>query len=120
MCKEDIRLARAAVPGKSVSVPTQVGGILAMGANPERYSLMASLDITVDLTLAHGAMVIAVQGSNRWPLIGITNDHPVGVVNLVEVGQLITYDIWVLPLDLADPQAIRVAETTFNRPQDQI
>lgn len=120
MCKEDVRLSRAAVPGDSVTVvPTAVMTQI-LKANPERYGLQAGINGVLTTAATGSCTVYAKNGNNLYPLIGLAQDHPAGVININNVGLIITYDIWAIVNDSTVPVNLTVSESKWNVQQDDI
>lgn len=120
MCKEDVRLARAASPGQSIATTAVATGMKVLAANPNRYSLHAAWVPFMDATLAHAGFIAAVQGTAIYPLIGLSNEHPAGHVTILDVGQLIEYEIWMYYNDNANINDVRVAETFWTQELEKI
>lgn len=119
MCKEDIRLARAAVPGDQKFVGTVNPDVLMLKANSERYSVMAAID-EINAGDTNAVMVYAKSGARVFPLIGLSADHPAGVVSLVDVGNIICEEIWGHLISNTDDPSLYVAETRWDRTQEEI
>lgn len=120
MCKEDIRLARAASPTQAKSVTPTAAGIIVLTANPNRYALSAKLDTAMDATMS-GAVVLAARiNGTYYPLIGLSKDHPADTVSLTDVGTMIEGEIFAILLDVLYVGAVTVAETAFTQQMSEI
>jgi hypothetical protein len=120
MCKEDVRLARAASPGQVYTGNPAAVLTRALPGNAERYSLAASLSTTVGYTTPGSCVVYASIGGLLFPLIGLSADHPAGTVNLLDVGSAIQSEIWVKYLQAIDAGNVTIAETKWDQPQESI
>lgn len=113
MCKEDIRIARAAGPGRAVVATGGAADQRLLGANANRYSLSLTM-LGVRAAGAVGTTVVyAMIGGAKHGLGGVSFDQPFNVVTISDVGAAIQGDIWVATLDLLNATSIGVAETEF-------
>lgn len=120
MCKEDVRLARAAVPGLSARVDTSGGATKVFAANAERYSISCGLTPNGQSVPNSSALVYVIVNGVKVPIAGVSFDHPCDRVTLMDVGQLLLYDIWVDANDSNTTPDISIAETRWDVPQDRI
>ena len=120
MCKEDIRLARAAVPGRATVTTPTATGLRALAGNAERYSLSAHLANGVTAANSYAVSVYAAIGGLEYPLIGLSGEHPAGHVSLPEVGSVITGDIYIRAVDSTAVVDVTVAEVKWNQTQETI
>lgn len=120
MCKEDVRLARAAHGGSAGQQDGSTALHKVLGANPERYSLCAGYGNDITPGTPQSAAVGVMVNGLFYGFLGLSQDHPAGVVTIFEVGQLITSEIWVRDYDTTSPPVVNVIETKWDVPQDRI
>lgn len=120
MCKEDIRLARAASTKNTVSLAAPAAAVKLMPADPNRYSLAAGIGVLTPLTLNVSCLVAALVGGAFVPLIGLSADSPNGHVSVIDVGQLIFAEIWFVPGGSDPPTNLYVGDTSFDRTLESI
>lgn len=113
MCKEDIRLARAA----SAKNRYRWNGVTAVGnlppPDPNRYSIVASMYWS-DGTLSDLAVdVYTVIGGIRVSLCVLTHDEPSRVLTLHEYGQAIMGEINYAVVAQDQPDAITLIDMGF-------
>lgn len=114
MCKEDVRLARAAGPSQYKLAAATSPGSKFLTADPNRYSIMAGLASGLDILNSYAVLVYAKIGDFKLPLIGLSGEHPGGTCSLLDVGQAIQGEIWVDLLDTNGPVNVNVADTAFT------
>lgn len=120
MCKEDVRLSRAASAGASVSPVFGASWTKALNANGERYSLTLG-DTTPDAFTTPGGVVAAAKiGGVFYPLLGVSREHPAKTCSINDVGALIMEEIWVLSLDATNPSPCTVSESQWTQTQENI
>ena len=120
MCKEDVRLARAAAPGK-VYLGDPAGTLTKMlDGNHERYSLSLAFQNQVSNAATFAFVAYARVGDQLYPVLGISADHPMDRCTLYDVGQLIQAEIWGLFVDSDTDAGVYCAETRWNQPQETI
>lgn len=115
MCKEDIRLARAAANHETFTAAAPAAAVKVLGANPNRYALAAGIGVLTPLTLNVSCLIAARVGDQFVPLIGLSADAPAGHCNLMDVGQLIFNEIWFVPAGSDPPTNLYVGSTAFDK-----
>lgn len=113
MCKEDIRIARAASPGRSISVAGYVGDQLIFGANANRYSISVAIMTNSVINSTGGMVLYSLVGGFKRPLIGVSYDHNSGNVNIQDVGNVLTGDIWLKTNDIVNLPTVAISESIF-------
>lgn len=97
MCKEDIRLARAAKPNPPIAVAVPGGVAQVLPGNWNRYSLSLAALTAAPVANNCSGMLAAKVGGLYWPLLVATSEHQGGTINLVDVGAVIYEAIWWVP-----------------------
>lgn len=121
MCLQDIKLARAASPSQysqpnfAVDVPIRV-----LVADLNRYSFSA-WGWRSDGTLGYWQASFFVPiGEVEFPVGSMSKDHPGLVVNVVDLGQAVTGEIWMRVNSDGDPPTINVGDSAWNQPFEEI
>lgn len=120
MCKEDIRLARAAASGATFAKTAPVAAVQLLPANPLRYALAAGVGVLSPLTLNVSCLIAARVGDQYVPLIGLSADQPTGYVNVTTHGNLIFEQIWFVPAGSDPPTNLYGGESTFVQDLESI
>lgn len=120
MCKEDIRIARAAAPGGYFTAAAPAASIKCLPADANRYALAAGIGVVTPLTLNVSCMVGVVVGGNFIPLIGLSDEHPTGTVNVMDVGALIFEEVWFKVAGSDPPTNLYVGDSKFNETLEDI
>lgn len=120
MCKEDIRLARAATSGTTFTAAAPAAAVRVLGADPNRYAVSAGIGVLTPLTLNVSCLIAAKVGGGYVPLIGLSADHPADRVSVNEVGNLIFEEIWFVPAGSDPPTNLYVGCSTFIQPLEDI
>lgn len=120
MCKEDIRLARAAQPRGQWSGSVTATAQRVLTANAERYSLVCGTSMATLVAGDPNVMVYALNGGRIFPLMSLTNDHLCDTVSLTEVGEIICEEIWVVSGSANAATPVYVGETAWNQTQESI
>jgi hypothetical protein len=120
MCKEDVRLARAASQHDAFTAAAPAAAVQVLTANPNRYSLAAGIGVLTPLALNVSCMIAAKVGDKFIPLIGLSADHPTACVNLFDVGQLIVQAIWFLPAGSDPPTNLYVGDSAFDKDFEKV
>lgn len=113
MCKEDIRVARKAYPGRTYGTVVPATGTLIFGANSNRFSLSAAIGYAAPLSRNVSAMLAVKVGNDFVPLIVFSADNQGGRVNLNEIGSLIIGPIHYVTTGVEIPTALYVGETAY-------
>ena len=113
MCKEDIRIARAAAPGRAISIAGTVADQLVFGANSNRYSLSLAIMTNSVINSTGGMVIYSLVGGFKRPLIGVSYDTPSGNVNIQDVGNVLTGDIWLKTNDTVNLPTVAITESIF-------
>lgn len=110
MCKEDVRLGRAA-SGRAVTIVTVLDvATRIMTANAGRLGLSLYMDGTATGPLTASAVVGTLDNGQFVPLLGVSGVTPFDRVDIDRGGILLTGDIYYLARGTAAPTII-VGET---------
>ena len=120
MCKEDIRLARAAVPHSFSGPAVPADGAVLFGVNYNRYSLTAAITFTALATRNINVIIAARIGTTIIPLIGLSNDTPSGHVNIIDVGSVLLEQIVIINKGSDNPVNLYVSDTAFNQEMESV
>ena len=113
MCKEDIRLGRAAQTSRTYGTTVPTTGTLIFPANPNRYSLSGAIGYASPITRDISAMLAARVGDVYVPLITFSADHQGANITIMEVGQILTYPIHYVTTGGEIPTALYAGDTAF-------
>lgn len=120
MCKEDIRLARAAAPEAATRFTTQSADTRVFGGNPNRYSLTAHI-LTVPAALGDfNVVVYAYVNGAKWPLLSLSEENIGGHVSLTEVGSILQEEIWCNMGGNSPPSQMLICTTAFDQSLEEI
>lgn len=113
MCKEDWRLSRkATVRMEGVLAQPGTNETKVMNANPNRYSLSLAI-VTSGVDLRDQDMLVYVPGPGgaKLPLVMLTGDHPSANFSLLDIGQLVTEELWAVGRSVDDPPTLLITQT---------
>lgn len=116
MCKEDVRLGRAAHARTPVDqTATGAGQFLIFPANPNRYGLTMALRTTTTLAAAICAIVYTKVGGAKYPLACLTIGHPSAAHTIVTAGDAIQGDVWLdVPASMT-AASVLIGETVWDQ-----
>ena len=120
MCKEDIRLARAARSGATFTAAAPATAVQVLPGDANRYAISAGIGVLTPVTLQVSCMIAALVGGQYVPLIGLSADHPAGHVSLTDVGSILQEPIWFLPAGSDPPTNLYVGCSAFDQPLESI
>lgn len=120
MCKQDVRIARAAAPEAANQWTGGDGNVRKFGANPNRYSLVLGLEMANQVTDTCIGMAWTESNGERIPLLGVSIDHPVDRCTIMDVGQALLGDIWVGSVGASNPDFLYLGQTFFNQDLESI
>lgn len=113
MCKEDIRIARSAAPGRAIAIAGTVADLLIFGANANRYSISLALTTAPVAGSTGNNLLYSLVGGLKRPLCGVSYDHPADHVNIQDVGAVILGDIWLAKTDTVPASSVTISESVF-------
>jgi hypothetical protein len=114
MCKEDIRVARKAYEIKHVTYFHDGTNALLLPANPNRYALVASGDFLSGTYPNLQAFVgVRISSGEFVPVISLSPESPHVNLTVVDIGQLITSELWAIVRNALIEVTFRVAEVSF-------
>lgn len=120
MCKEDVRLARAANPNQAFQGSPTAGPVKIFTADAERYALTCHI-ATPGLVQGDIVCQLAARiGGQYYPLLSLANDHPGGTVSLLDVGALILGEIWWISTGTVTPTSVYISDSGWDRSQEEI
>jgi hypothetical protein len=120
VCKEDIRLARAAVLNEveSAGAPTTHR---VFGASSNRYAFTGRMDFADPTIVPAATGMFAVKVGVGWaPLLSLNVHEQGGHVSLQEVGALIFGEIWWVNDSISNCTAVYAASTGFDKALEDI
>lgn len=120
MCKEDIRIARAATPKTPKNGTAGDTALCTLPANINRYSVSVGIGIG-DPTLEDPQIVVSSKiGNLVYPLAILNKHNQTCILNLMEYGSVICGQIFITDIG-TDPLNIwYIGETSFDTELEKI
>lgn len=98
MCKQDIRIARAATPRQPVD-PVIIGNnTQVLPPNPNRYAIFLAIHPGDPADGDTSTFYFVKFGAHEFPLVVLNTDRQSCILNLVECGQVIQSAVFVREL----------------------
>lgn len=120
MCKEDIRIARKAVPKQVVNDTGKTAAYKVLNANPNRFSFFGAILPTTVVASSEVPMFAVKIGGLYLPLVVSGGVGAMDVISLGEAGQAITYEIWFVPGGASNTYSVYAGETELQETLERI
>lgn len=120
MCKEDVRLARAASSSQKYAAAMTALSMRLFTADPERYGLTAAFNNPPGAAASTSVMIAVKDGAGYIPLFVLSDEHQSGHVTLLDVGQIIQGEIWAVDGGTSPPTVLYAGDTTWKQKQETI
>jgi hypothetical protein len=120
VCKEDIRLARAASGNTPVRVTPTANLVRVFPHDAERYSISMALVGPCTIANSFAVNLYARQGDEYFPLCSVSIEHSQDHITLDEIGEAITGELFVQAVDTTAFSDVRIATASFKTGQENI